>query len=248
MVARTIGLNRRWSPSAITACRVVEVPATESFIDEVYTPDREYHFFANLGGLPGYGWIFPKSDTINVGLGILGRHSKGLPNRFNQFIRMLKLTGNLKEEADLSSTQGALIPTGGPIRTTTTDRCILVGDSAGMVNPLTGGGIAYAMKAAQKAAVALGKCLDEDRLDAKSLELYQRLWMASFGHEFGPLLLAQRAFIGPFTNALFEVGSRDPVLQETVSSMMSEGSHGRVGVTKLLARFIYVSLREALTP
>lgn len=248
MVARATGLNRKWSSGAVTACRVAEIPAAEKLIDDVYTSDREYHFFANLGGLPGYGWVFPKRDTINVGLGIVGKHSKGLPVRFKQFIKMLKRTGKLKEDADLSGTNGALVPTGGPVGETVTRRCILVGDSAGMVNPLTGGGIAYAMKAAQKAAVALGKCLEEDRLDAKSLDLYQRLWMSSFGHEFGPLLLAQRAFTGPFTSALFELGSRDPVLQETVSSMMSEGSHGRAGVSRLLVRFLFVSLREALTP
>ncbi|MFX1417125.1 MAG: NAD(P)/FAD-dependent oxidoreductase [Promethearchaeota archaeon] len=248
MVARTTGLNKKWSPRAVTACRVAEVPAAERFIDDIYTSDREYHFFANLGGLPGYGWVFPKSDTINVGLGIIGKNSSGLPERFNQFIKMLKRTRKLEEDADLSGTRGALIPTGGPIKETTTLRCILVGDSAGMVNPLTGGGIAYSMKAAQIGAVALGKCLEEEKLDAESLGLYQRLWRSSFGHEFGPLLLVQRVFTGPFTSALFEVGSRDTVLQETVSSMMSEGSKGRAEVARLAGRFLFVSLREALTP
>jgi len=248
LVARTTGLNRKWPSGAVTACRVAEIPAPERYIDDVYTSDREYHFFANLGGLPGYGWVFPKSETINVGLGIVGKHSRGLPTRFKQFIKMLKRTGKLREDADLSGTKGALVPTGGPIKETATHRCILVGDSVGMVNPLTGGGIAYAMNAAQRAAVALRECLEEDRLDVKSLDLYQRLWMSSFGYEFGPLLLAQRVFTGPFTSALFEIGSRDPVLQETVSSMMSEGSHGRAGVSKVLGRFLFISLREALTP
>ncbi|UCH03413.1 MAG: NAD(P)/FAD-dependent oxidoreductase, partial [Candidatus Thorarchaeota archaeon] len=242
------GLNRKWSSGTVTACRVAEIPSNETFIDDVYTSDREYHFFANLGGLPGYAWVFPKSETINVGLGIVGEHSKGLPARFKQFIKLLKRTGKLKDDADLSRTKGALIPTGGPIKETTAHRCVLVGDSAGMVNPLTGGGIAYAMKAAQMAAVALRDCLVEDKLDSKSLERYQRLWMSSFGHEFGPLLLVQRVFIGPFTGALFEVGSRDSVLQETVSSMMSEDSQGRAGFYKLLGRFLFVSLKEALTP
>jgi len=248
MAARTVGLNRKWPSGAVTACRVVEIPATETFIDDVYTSEREYHFFANLGGLPGYGWIFPKSETINVGLGIVGEHSKGLPGRFKQFIKLLKRTGKLKDDADLSGTKGALIPTGGPIKETTAHRCVLVGDSAGMVNPLTGGGIAYAMTAAQMAAAALRDCLDEDKLDSKNLIRYQKLWMSSFGHEFRPLLLAQRVFVGPFTSALFEIGSRDPVLQETVSSMMSEGSQGRSGVSKLLGRFLFVCLKEALRP
>jgi digeranylgeranylglycerophospholipid reductase len=248
LVARSTGLNRKWPSNVITACRVVEIPAAEDNITNIYTQDREYHLYANLGGLPGYAWVVPKTDTSNVGLGIVGKHSKGLPDRFNLFIKMLKRTGKLKEDADLSGAKGALIPTGGPIRKTTAHRCIVTGDAAGMVNPLTGGGIAYAMKAGQKAAVTLGECLEEDTLDDGSLELYERLWRSSFGGEFGPLLIAQRAFTGPFTDALFEIGAKDPVLQETVSSMMSEGSGGRIAFLKLLRRFIFVSLREALMP
>ncbi|MDF1541272.1 MAG: FAD-dependent monooxygenase, partial [Candidatus Thorarchaeota archaeon] len=49
IVAREYGLHRRWPSSAITACRVAEVPEKLSFIDEVYTENKDYHFWANLG-------------------------------------------------------------------------------------------------------------------------------------------------------------------------------------------------------
>ncbi|MFX1560970.1 MAG: NAD(P)/FAD-dependent oxidoreductase, partial [Promethearchaeota archaeon] len=71
MVARETGLNRKWPGSSISACRVCEVPASTGDILSRYTEDLKYHFFTNLGGFPGYGWIFPKRETINVGLGIL---------------------------------------------------------------------------------------------------------------------------------------------------------------------------------
>ncbi|MFX1262748.1 MAG: NAD(P)/FAD-dependent oxidoreductase [Promethearchaeota archaeon] len=247
MVARSTGLNTKWSSKDVTACRVAEVPVNPATIEELYTADREYHFFANLGGVPGYGWIFPKFETINVGLGIVADHAKGLLRHFRSFTKFLMKKGYLIEDADLRNAKGALLPTGGTISKTYARRCVLVGDSAGMVNPITGGGIAYAMKAGKLAAAVLGKCLDDDMLDEASLSTYQKMWMQLFGNEIESQLLVQRIFTGSFASVLFEIGSRDIVLQETVSEMMSEASQGKNDVTKLLGRFVYVCLREALS-
>jgi geranylgeranyl reductase family protein len=247
MVARSTGLNIKWSSEDVTACRVAEVPVNPNTVEELYTADREYHFFANLGGLPGYGWVFPKFETINVGLGIVADHAKGLPKRFRSFTKFLMKKGYLNEDADLRNAKGALLPTGGTISKLFAKRCLLVGDSAGMVNPITGGGIAYAMKAGKLAAVVLGKCLDDDMLDEANLSTYQMLWMQLFGNEIESQLLVQRIFTSSFASVLFEIGSRDIVLQETVSEIMSEASQGKNDVTKVLGRFLYVCLREALS-
>ncbi len=115
-----------------------------------------------------------------------------------------------------------------------------------MVNPLTGGGIAYAMKAGRIAAATLERCIEDDSLDEKGLKIYHNAWTSDFGHEFRPQLMAQRVFTGSFASTLFEIGSRDTHLQETVTSMMSEGSGGRIGFLRLLGRFLFVCVREAL--
>ncbi|MFX1332549.1 MAG: NAD(P)/FAD-dependent oxidoreductase, partial [Promethearchaeota archaeon] len=118
MVARSTGLNTKWSSKDVTACRVAEVPVNPATIEELYTADREYHFFANLGGVPGYGWIFPKFETINVGLGIVADHAKGLLRHFRSFTKFLMKKGYLIEDADLRNAKGALLPTGGTISKT----------------------------------------------------------------------------------------------------------------------------------
>ncbi|MHA1938209.1 MAG: NAD(P)/FAD-dependent oxidoreductase [Candidatus Thorarchaeota archaeon] len=248
MVARATRLNTKWSPGNVTACRVVEIPANPTIVEDLYTADREYHFFANLGGLPGYGWIFPKYDTINVGLGIVGTHAKGLPKSFHSFIRLLMKGGYLSKDADLKAAKGALLPTGGTVSKSYSNRCLLVGDSAGMVNPITGGGIAYAMEAGKLAAGVLGKCLNDGTVDETALSVYQRMWMRAFGHEIKSQLLVQKIFTGIFASTLFEIGARDSSLQERVSEMMSEASQRNSNVTKLLGRFFYVCLREAMIP
>jgi digeranylgeranylglycerophospholipid reductase len=246
LVARQTRLHQRWPSSSITACRVCEVPAKNRYIIERYTEDLKYHFFANLDGKPGYGWIFPKQDTINVGLGFVGPHSAGLPRIFDAFVKYLKKRNLLMEDADLSNTKGALVPTGGAISTTVNDRCVILGDAAGHVSPLTGGGIAYAMRAARYAAHVIADSLENNTTDADSLMKYQRLWMNDFGYEFKNQLLVQRIFTGPFTDVLFKIGSKDQRIQDMVSEAMSESNERDIEVSRLALRTLFVCLREAL--
>ncbi len=246
VVARETGLNQRWPSSSITACRVCEVPVAPHAIIDRYTDDLKYHFFSNLGGRPGYGWIFPKQDTINVGLGVVGTHAKGLPQVFDSFVRYLKNLDLLPKSSDLSGVKGALVPTAGPINKTVSDRCLILGDAAGHVSPLTGGGIAYAMRAARHAANILTGALENDALDATSLIKYQRLWQSDFGNDFQNQLLAQKIFISPFANLLFHIGSKDKKIQDIVSKTMTESSERDIDVKQLMFRTLQVCLREAL--
>lgn len=244
-VARHLGLHGRWHSSAITACRVAEVASTERFIDDAYGIEREYHFYVNLGGHPGYGWIFPKRQTVNVGLGIVGSHSRGLPLIFDRYICLLKKEGLLSEDADLSGARGALVPTRGPIKSTVVDRGLAVGDSAGMVSPLTGGGIHYAMRAARIAAQVVSKCLELDQLDSESLSAYERMWKADFGNDMRPMRVAQKVFTGVFAGLLFEIGNDDEAIRATASKAMAESS-GNLRATSLATEALKVVIRRAL--
>ncbi len=245
MVARQTGLNTRWPSWAITACRVCEVPTKNQDIIDRYTSDLKYHFFTNLGGQPGYGWIFPKQETVNVGLGIVGTHAMGLPRLFDSFVRHLISRNLLHRDSDISSAKGALVPTGGTIQQTVIDRCILLGDSAGQVSPLTGGGIVYAMRAARYAASVISNALETDSTNAATLQKYQRLWQSDFGDEFKNQLLVQRIFTGPFTDVLFKIGSKDKKIQEMVSEAMSETGDGEIDLKRLVLRTLLVCFREA---
>ena len=245
MVAREVGLNKRWPSSSVTACRVCEVPASTQDILDRYSSDLKYHFFTNFGNQPGYGWIFPKQETINIGLGIVGTHARGLPRMFDAFVRYLKKRDLLPENADVSTPKGALVPTSGPIRQTIIDRCLLVGDSAGQVSPLTGGGIGNAMKAGRYAAQVVDQAIEHDSMDTTSLEEYQSLWQSDFGGGLQKQLVAQKVFTSPFTNLLFHIGSKDDRIQEIVSDSMDESSGGEIDVKQLAYRALVVCLREA---
>lgn len=244
MVARDTGLNRKWSNLRITACKVAEIPANQRDIIEIYTDDLHYHFFVNLSGLPGYGWIFPKQDTINIGLGIVSSHAKGLPRIFNSFVAYIKREKLLPNNLTTIHAKGALVPTGGSLSRSYVDNCLLVGDSAGMVSPLTGGGIAYAMRAARFAASVIINALESKSYETNFLQHYEKLWKNDFGNAFRSQILAQRLFTSPFTDLLFEIGKRDKYLQDLVSKGMSESSKDGFNTKPLLFRTLLVCLKE----
>jgi geranylgeranyl reductase family protein len=104
-----------------------------------------------LGTIPGgYGWVFPKSDHVNVGVG--GWESEG--PRLREHLAELCRRHDI-DEAGLESVRGHRLPLrrGGfvPAR----GRAILVGDAAGLVDPLTGDGMYEAFVSARLASDAI---------------------------------------------------------------------------------------------
>jgi len=107
--------------------------------------------------LPGYGWIFGMGDgTSNVGLGIL---ATGRTNGTGDYRGLLRhwLDGlpeewGYREENAVGVIGGAGLPMGFNRTPHYRPGLLLVGDSGGMVNPLNGEGIAYAMESASIAA------------------------------------------------------------------------------------------------
>ncbi|MFH1448286.1 MAG: NAD(P)/FAD-dependent oxidoreductase [Candidatus Micrarchaeota archaeon] len=89
---------------------------------------------------PGFfGWVIPvNKDTVRVGLGVsFGKNPKGY---FNQFVRELQST--VLEGAKQESWLGGCIPLS-PRGHCTKGRVMLVGDAAGQVKALSGGGVYF---------------------------------------------------------------------------------------------------------
>lgn len=104
----------------------------------------------------GYGWVFPKSDIANVGVGATSKISDAL----EQYKTFLVQNGIVYPE-EIQRTAG-LIPLYGfsPI---VSEKCVMVGDAAGLTDPLTGAGIFQAWDSAKILAGILsdGKPLSE---------------------------------------------------------------------------------------
>lgn len=115
-------------------------------------------------GFPGYGWLFPGVDgraNIGLGLGLLSdrRASATAAQRFDAFVGHLRRLGVLENHPTpatlLRSRLGGWLKMG--IVGTSPGRggVLLVGDAAGLVNPLQGEGISQAMGSGRAAAEAV---------------------------------------------------------------------------------------------
>lgn len=146
----------------------------------------------------GYGWRFPKRNGTTVGIGGLWRKNPDMTGQFRQFL--LEWYG----EVPPFPIQGHYLPAGnfrlrpgrGPI--------LLAGDAAGLVDPITGEGIALAMEsgamagraaadalAAGKPHTALARYRREYRTIAQSL-LAARLLKLFVQPDWGQRFLCQK--------------------------------------------------------
>jgi flavin-dependent dehydrogenase len=109
---------------------------------------RFLHCFADSRIAPGYiAWVVPGVDATQIGAAA-SRPAK--PD-------LSRLLGRLKSVCDIraikvTARRSGLIPTGGTLAQLGTDRVLLIGDAAGMVSPVTGGGIHTALHFGRRAA------------------------------------------------------------------------------------------------
>jgi geranylgeranyl reductase family protein len=109
-----------------------------------------------LGSMPGgYGWSFPKADHFNVGCG--GWQSEG--GRLRPHLAALREHYGLAE-VDMENVRGHHLPTREGDAAITRGPVLLVGDAAGLVDPMSGEGIFAAFVSGRLAAEAALRYLD----------------------------------------------------------------------------------------
>lgn len=112
-------------------------------------------------GFPGYGWLFPGPDgRANAGLGLgTGCDRRGAATatrHLGAFLDHLRHLGLLAGNADPEGTRlGGWLKMGMVGTLPARGSVLLVGDAAGLVNPLQGEGISQAMDSGQAAARAV---------------------------------------------------------------------------------------------
>ncbi len=114
----------------------------------------------------GYGWVFPKTHTLTVGVGGLAAANPEMRRVFECFARMA--IGSVPNQP----LRGHPIPFGNYLPHPGEDSVLLVGDAAGLVEPITGEGIAFAMLSGYQAAQAV---IDAKRsgVAGRALDLYK---------------------------------------------------------------------------
>ena len=169
----TFDTNVSYSQFCSAYREVIDVPEPVEYEDAiVFKPAAEL----------GYLWYFPRTATeINVGLG------------FQMTEDPMKLVDELKRDlrnrpefqgGTVKNKLGAALPTRRPYDSAVAPGFIAAGDSAGHVNPTTGGGIPGAAQSAHWAAKHAVNAISDGDVSEANLWEYNRDVMTDFGKRF----------------------------------------------------------------
>jgi flavin-dependent dehydrogenase len=111
--------------------------------------ERFLHCFADSRIAPGYiAWMVPGVSATQIGLAA----SNSARPDLGALLKRLKAHCDIRDIRVVTRRSG-LIPSGGVVRNLGSNRVMLVGDAAGMVSPVTGGGIHTALHFGRRAAL-----------------------------------------------------------------------------------------------
>ncbi len=185
-IGKQLGIHQ--SNKNIGMCIVEEFPVNKMTLDQHFGEKRCAHLHLNFQDVAGYGWVFPKAEHVNIGIGEFRqaiRSTKGKKNIkeiYEKYLQILKETNLIPQTLKCKNPQGGVFPTS-TSELTTFHKILFCGDAAGMVNPLTGEGIYNAMISGEIAAAVIKEALESGTIYKNILDTYEARWKNDFGNE-----------------------------------------------------------------
>lgn len=199
-------------------------PAQVAFALEVELPgETSDHLELDMTAAPwGYGWDFPKAGGRTLGIGGVAARNADLRARFDLWLRARGV------EPGALRIKGHHLPMGEVRQVPGRGAVLLVGDAAGLVDPITGEGIGWAVHSGQLAAEAVVEAQAQGRPDA-ALGIYRAKAGPMLGELRRARLLAKMVY--------------HPWLQPRFLGLMARSGHLRRRYLDLLAgRMDYADL------
>jgi flavin-dependent dehydrogenase len=197
-----------------------------------------------LPRLEGYIWVFPRCGHLSVGICGKGEPASSLRQRLEQYMSQ---HGFSRKGASFYSHLLPSLDTGSWKRNRVAgDGWMAVGDAAGLVDPITGEGLYYAIRSADLAARSL---LSEVGGLTEKMAQYRQLLRRDFAAdlEFGSRL-AKRVFLGSFLygsvpTRMVQFTRRSPRFSAVMQDLFA-GKQPYLGLKKRLLRNLNGSLYE----
>ncbi|MGH3001660.1 MAG: geranylgeranyl reductase family protein [Gaiellaceae bacterium] len=173
----------------------------------------------------GYGWVFPKAEHANVGVGAWEEEGP----RIREYLAQVCEAHGIAV-SDLEHLRGHRLPFRRPATRIASDRVLLVGDAAGLVDPASGDGMYECFVSSRLASEAIlellagrSSALDgyPDAVTAELGALHRASWkLASALHRWPRLswrltrtALAWRAIERLLSGEILRPGEADPISQ-----------------------------------
>jgi len=144
-----------------------------------------------LSEIPGYIWVFPGNNYVNIGIGSELNYGNLLKRLLDDFIRSYCPQTKIisKYAAMLPSAKNPeffSLPCAGK-------NWILLGDAAGHVDPTSGGGIFYALWGGKLAAFAIKE---------NDLKVYENTWRNEYGNTLLESCMKKGDFYDPVKSTI----------------------------------------------
>ncbi len=160
-VAKTFGLEKPGERKVIPTVQYVMANV------ELEDPELTYFYLGSKVAPLGYVWIFPKDGKLaNVGIGVQGASPKKYLDKF------IREHPEFFSKSTTVEFRAAAVTIGGMLEKIVDERVILIGEAAGQVIPLTGGGIHTSIAGGAIAADTVAKALERDDFSVNLLSEY----------------------------------------------------------------------------
>ncbi len=202
--------------------------ALRAYIEDIEEIPKEVEFYLYKDILPGYAWIFPiGQNRANIGLGMRLDHFRkkkyNLEKMLQDFMEMPAIKKRLLRGGQLRDIATWQLNFGSQKNMQHVfDGAILVGDAAGFINPLTGGGIHNALVSAELAAQVADDALQANDVSRRKMQIYEQLCHEHMWESMRNSYFMQRTFM------------RFPILVDFLVRRMKENSQlAQTFLTKL---------------
>jgi geranylgeranyl reductase family protein len=199
-----------------------------------------------LPGFQGYIWVFPRLDHLSVGICGKGETSQAMRARLERYMAMHG--HSLNGASFYAHPIPSLETMSWKHNRTAGDGWLAAGDAAGLVDPITGEGLYYAMRSGELAAQAILSDAPAEQIPSVYRAALHRDFMADLAFASS---IARRVFLGRFAlgaipDRMVQFARRSSSFAAIVRQLVSgEQSYARLK-RRLLAN-LAISLWEMMT-
>lgn len=179
-VGRLSGLRKPLNPDRVGIGLEVDVPISRKLWNNVLDPSVILFWFLNIPF--GYFWVFPRKDSLSLGIGGMAKKMVAASKQLHRLARIFSNRHDLPPFS-IPKIRGRMILALEYPVLETTNRILLVGDAAGLVDIFTGQGICYALESGVLAAKTVIRSVRNKRFTQKMLSEYTCSARRLFGEE-----------------------------------------------------------------
>jgi len=247
IVAQKAGLSTK--NKVVNICVFQEYKLNEKILDDFTTKKHLCHIHMVYSNIPGYAWMFPKKDSFNIGIGEFIPYKKtdlkfNLVYAYNSYFNLLQKKKLIPLDLKIGKLRGGCIPVN-ILKKTYSNRVVVCGDAAGFINPVSGGGIYYAMISGGNAASVIYMAFEKENFDSSLLSNYQNLWMQEFGRDLHALSRISNLWLKN-SEKLIKIISKDKRLIDIVSGFLYGNLRIRDYRSKIISYYIQDRIKDVL--